>query len=156
MYVQKKASAFTLSQTAVLSQYWQQSTPPRILIILTHRVRNVSLNILSQVVIMPCSQRVYQFCQYVCNTQKYLSETIDSLETFELCLSVRQSVLPSVVITIASERKELRTSNIANRLPLAIGRLKMGYIGTRSGTSHLNQTGIPGSWAHGKFDSYQI
>ena len=32
------------------------------------------------------------------------------------------SVCPSVVITIASERKELWTSNFANRL-LAIGRL---------------------------------
>ena len=44
------------------------------------------------------------------------------------------SVCPSVVITFASESKELWTSNFANRLILAIGRLvlKMGYIGSQN------------------------
>ena len=41
------------------------------------------------------------------------------------------SVRPSVVITIASERKKLQTSNFANRFLLAIRRsvLKLSYIG---------------------------
>ena len=118
-------------------------------------------------------------------------------ETFELF------VCTSVVITIASERKELQTSNFANWLLLAIGRLvlKMGYIGlqdttgtkavyrdighmespirtkfnisaciltlnnttkndshrsTGSGTSHISQIAMLGSWAHGTSDSRQI
>ena len=43
------------------------------------------------------------------------------------------SVRPSVVIMIATERKELRPMANANRLPLAIRRsvLKMGYIGSQ-------------------------
>ena len=50
-----------------------------------------------------------------------------SAQTFELCLSIR----PFVVITIASERKKLRTSNFAHKLLLPIRwlLLKMGYIG---------------------------
>ena len=49
-------------------------------------------------------------------------------------------VCPSRVITIASER------GIETGL----------YLFTGSGTSHEDQTGIPGSWAHGKCDSHQI
>ena len=47
-----------------------------------------------------------------------------------VCLSVRPSARPSVVIKIASERKELQTVHFANRLLLAIGRsvLKLGCI----------------------------
>ena len=78
-------------------------------------------------------------------------------KTFELCISVRPSVRPSVVITIASERKELRTSNLVNRLLLAIGRYwKWDISAAGSGSSHINQKGIPGSWPHGKSDSHQI
>ena len=56
--------------------------------------------------------------------------------------NIRLSVHPSVVITISSERKELLTSNFANRLLL--------------GTSYLDQSGIPGYCAHEKSDSHQI
>ena len=66
------------------------------------------------------------------------------------------SICPSVVITIAPKRKYLRTSNFATRLILAIGRseLKSGHIDQQD--LHKKQTGILGSWAHGKSDSYQI
>ena len=46
-------------------------------------------------------------------------------KTFELCLSVR----PSVIIMIAFERKELRIYNFANRQLKMV--LKMGYIGSQ-------------------------
>ena len=69
-------------------------------------------------------------------------------KTFEVYLSVR----PSVVITIASERKELPTLNFANRIgKWAITVHRIWYL-----WYHINQTGIPGSWAHRKSDSHQL
>ena len=55
-------------------------------------------------------------------------------KTFELCLSVRPSVRPSVVNTIASERKEPQAWKFAHRLLLPIRWLvlKMGYIGPQN------------------------
>ena len=52
-------------------------------------------------------------------------------KTFEICLSVRPSVRPSVVNTIASDRKELQTWKFTHGLLLPIRWLvlKMGYIG---------------------------
>ena len=74
-----------------------------------------------------------------------------SSKTFELSLSVspsgRQSVRPSVVITIASARKELRTSFI--HWPVGI---ENGLY--RSTGSCSSQTVIPGSWAHEKSNSH--
>ena len=68
-----------------------------------------------------------------------------------VCLSVR----PFVVITIASERKVPRTSKFANRLLLVIDRIENElFRSTESGTSHINQTGIGWSWAHGKSAHY--
>ena len=63
------------------------------------------------------------------------------------------SACPSVVITIASERKELQTLQIISHRPVGIENGLYRSVG--SGTSHINQTGIPESWAHGKSD-YQI
>ena len=50
------------------------------------------------------------------------------------------------------------TSNFLNRLLLDIGwlGLKMSYIGLQDIMSHINQTGILGSWAHGTSDSHQL
>ena len=58
-------------------------------------------------------------------------ETFDQREILRNLNYVCLPVCPAVVITIASERKELRISNFANRPLLAIGRLvlQMGYIG---------------------------
>ena len=64
------------------------------------------------------------------------------------------SVCPFVVITIASERKKLRTSNFAQRLLLP--KMNGLYRFTGSGNSHINQIGILGSWALGTSDGQQI
>ena len=58
-------------------------------------------------------------------------------KTFELCLSVHPSEGPS------ANSYELQT-------------LQIGFNKPYANTSNINQTGIPGSWAHGKSDSHQI
>ena len=79
--------------------------------------------------------------------------------TFEPCLCILSFVHPSVVGTIAFERKKLWTSNFADRLILPIRwlLLKMRLCQSiGSGTSHIFQTEILRFWAHGKSDSHQI
>ena len=94
---------------------------------------------------------------------KYKNEALGSLETFDQREILRHlsyislSVLPSV----RGNHDCVRTQSATNLKWASMSHSPVGieiglYRSTESGTSHINQTGIPGSWAHGRSDSRQI
>ena len=74
---------------------------------------------------------------------------LQNSNTFELCLSVRPSVRSNhdcVRTQRAKDFKLCKRASIENGL----------YRFTGAGISHINQTGILGSWVHGTSGSHKI
>ena len=77
-------------------------------------------------------------------------------KTFEHCLSFRPSVCGKHDCVRTQRATDLKICTYASITHTLVGIENGIYRSTGSGTSHINQAGIPGSWAHGKSDLHQI